>query len=260
MPMIDADDCRLHVSIEGRDEAPTLILSHSLGADLYMWDPQADALSRYFRIVRFDKRGHGRSTRGSAPLNMERFGRDALAMMDALNIATAHWCGLSMGGMEGQWLGANAPERFRKLILSNTACHFPDKTRWNDRIRTIQDKGIDAVADGVMTAWFTPHFHQDHPDIVARMRKTMVSTPVDGYLAACAAVRDMDQRDLLGRITAPTLVIAGRHDPSTPIEANETIRKGIDGASLTIMDTAHIANVEDPLTYNDIVLGFLTGK
>ena len=137
MPMIDADGCLLNVSVEGRDGGPTLMLSNSLGSTMQMWEPQMKALTQLFRVIRYDRRGHGKSNVPPGPSSLERFGRDVLAILDDLNIAKAHWCGLSMGGMVGQWLGANAPERFGKIVLANTTCHYPDPTRWNDRIKAV---------------------------------------------------------------------------------------------------------------------------
>jgi 3-oxoadipate enol-lactonase len=125
MPMIDADGCLLNVSVDGRDGGPTLMLSNSLGCTLQMWEPQMKALTQVFRVIRYDRRGHGKSGVPPWPYSMERFGRDVLAILDDLNIDKVHWCGLSMGGMVGQWLGANAPERMGKIILSNTACYYP---------------------------------------------------------------------------------------------------------------------------------------
>ena len=134
MPMIDADGCLLNVSVDGRDSGPTLMLSNALGCTLQMWEPQMATLSKLFRIVRYDRRGHGRSGAPPGPYSMERFARDVLAILDDLNIARAHWCGLSMGGMVGQWLGANAPERFDRIILANTNCYYPNPTNWHARI------------------------------------------------------------------------------------------------------------------------------
>ena len=150
MPMIDADGCLLNVSVEGRDGGPTLMLSNSLGCTLQMWEPQMKALTQVFRVIRYDRRGHGKSSVPPGPYSMERFGRDVLAILDDLNIEKVHWCGLSMGGMVGQWLGANAPERFGKIILANTACHYPDPTNWLNRIKAVKEGGIAAVADTVI--------------------------------------------------------------------------------------------------------------
>jgi 3-oxoadipate enol-lactonase len=189
---------------------------------------------------------------------MERLGRDALAIMDGLGLAKVHWCGLSMGGMEGMWLGANAPERIDRLILSNTAAYYADKSLWNDRIAAVSAGGVAAIADRVINVWFTRDFQERAPQVVARMKAMMLATPVAGYVACCEAIREMDHRELLPRITARTLVIAGRHDPVTNIEVAESIRSRIPGAALTLLDAAHIANVEQPHDYADTVLGFLT--
>src|ERR1700731_3613462 len=147
MPMIDAAGCLLNVSVEGRDGGPTLMLSNSLGATMQMWEPQMATLTQIFRGIRYDRRAHCKSGMPPGPYSMERFGRDVLAILDDLNIEKVHWCGLSMGGMVGQWLGANAPQRFGKIILSNTACYYPDPTNWLNRIKAVKEGGTAAGAD-----------------------------------------------------------------------------------------------------------------
>src|SRR5258708_12008672 len=167
MPMIDADGCLLNVSVEGRQSGPTLMLSNSLGTTLQMWEPQMKALSQLFRVIRYDRRGHGKSSVPPGPYSMERFGRDVLAILDDLNIDRVHWCGLSMGGMVGQWLGANAPDRMGKIILANTACYYADPTNWHNRIKAVKEGGIAAVADTVIATWLPPHFPDPDPQISA---------------------------------------------------------------------------------------------
>jgi 3-oxoadipate enol-lactonase len=261
MPMIDAGDgCLLNVSVDGRDGGPTLMLSNSLGCTLQMWEPQMAALTKQFRVVRYDRRGHGKSSVPPGPYSMERFGRDVLAVLDDLNIAKTHWCGLSMGGMVGQWLGANAPERFGRIILSNTACYYPDPTNWLNRIKTVKQGGIAAVADAVIASWLTADFREREPEITARMKAMLTASPVQGYLACCEALSTLDQRALLPKIKSPTLVIAGRHDPATPVAAGEFIRSQIPGASMTILEAAHISNVEQPHAFAEAVIGFLTQR
>jgi 3-oxoadipate enol-lactonase len=260
MPMIDADGCLLNVSVEGRDGGPTLMLSNSLGCTLQMWEPQMKALTQVFRVIRYDRRGHGKSGVPAGPYSMERFGRDVLAILDDLNIEKTHWCGLSMGGMVGQWLGANAPERFGKIILSNTACYYPDPTNWLNRIKAVKEGGIKAVADTVIASWLSADFREREPQITANMKAMLLASPVEGYLACCEALSTLDQRELLPRIKSPTLVIAGRHDMATPISGAELIRSKIPGASLTILDAAHISNVEQPHAFTDAVVGFLTQR
>lgn len=260
MPMIDADGCLLNVAVEGPDGGPTIMLSNSLGATMQMWEPQMAALTRLFRVVRYDRRGHGRSGVPPGPYSMERFGKDVLAILDDLNIDKVHWCGLSMGGMVGQWLGANAPERIDRLILANTACYYPDPTNWLNRIKAVRENGLAAIADTVIAAWLTADFREREPQIAARMKAMLIASPVEGYIACCEALSTLDQRDLLPRITAKTLVIAGRHDTSTPVEAGEFIRSRIPGAGMTLLDAAHISNVEQPHNFTEAVVGFLTQR
>ncbi|UPK32971.1 3-oxoadipate enol-lactonase [Bradyrhizobium sp. 186] len=260
MPMIDADGCLINVSVEGRDGGPTLMLSNSLGCTLQMWEPQMKALTQVFRVIRYDRRGHGKSNVPPGPYSMERFGRDVLAILDDLNIEKVHWCGLSMGGMVGQWLGANAPERFGKLILANTSCYYAEPTKWLERIQAVKEGGIAAVADAVIGGWLTADFREREPQITAKMKSMLLASPVEGYLACCEALSTLDQRELLPKIKSPTLVIAGRHDMATPISAGELIRSNIPGASMTIIDAAHISNVEQPHAFTDAVVGFLTQR
>jgi 3-oxoadipate enol-lactonase len=260
MPMIDADGCLLNVSVDGRDGGPTLMLSNSLGTSLQMWEPQMPHLTKLFRVIRYDRRGHGKSGVAPGPYSMERFGRDVLAILDDLNIEKVHWCGLSMGGMVGQWLGANAPERLERIVLANTSCYYPDPTNWLGRIKLVNEGGLAAIADAVIAAWLTADFREREPRITANMKSMLLATPVAGYVACCEALSTLDQRALLPRITNPTLVIAGRHDMATPLAAGEFIRSQIPGASLTILDAAHISNVEQSQAFTDAVIGFLTQR
>jgi 3-oxoadipate enol-lactonase len=260
MPTIQSDGCPIHVAIEGPDDAPVLILSNSLGTTLRMWDGQVGPFTKHFRLVRFDRRGHGKSGCPQGPYSMDQLGRDVLAIMDGLGIRRANWCGLSMGGMEGMWLGANAPERFERLVLANTSSYFPDKAGWNERLKLVREKGIAAFADANMERWFTKGFRERAPQTVAAVKEMFAATALDGYIACGSAVRDMDHRALLPRIRVPTLVIIGRHDPATVPEAGEYVRANIPGASAAILDAAHLSNIEQPEAFNAAVLGFLTGR
>ena len=260
MPTIQSNGCPIHVEVEGPDNKPVLMLSNSLGTDLHMWDPQVAGLTQHFRLVRYDRRGHGQSGVPKGPYNMEMLGRDVLAVLDALKIDKINWCGLSMGGMVGMWLGANAPQRINRLILSNTSAHFADKEIWNGRIKTVREKGLASIVGGTMERWFTQGFREREPKKIAWLSEMFLATDPEGYIACGEAVRDMDHREIIKSITAPTLVIAGRHDPATTVEHGEFIRSRIPGASMTVLDAAHIANVEQPHDYTDAVLGFLQQK
>jgi 3-oxoadipate enol-lactonase len=261
MPTITADDgCPLNVSVEGAENAPVLMLSNSLGTDLHMWDAQAKAFAERYRLVRYDRRGHGKSGAPKGPYSMERLGRDVLAILDGLGIKSVNWCGLSMGGMVGQWLGANAPDRIEKLILSNTTCYYPDRTPWLDRIKFVREKGLAAIVPTNMERWFTKEFRDRSPDTMKWMTDMFLATPVEGYIGCCEAIAAMDHRELLPKIKVPTLVIAGRYDPATNVEAGEYIKANIPGARIAIIDAAHIANVEAPDIYTKTVLDFLSSK
>jgi 3-oxoadipate enol-lactonase len=260
MPDINADNCTIHVEVEGPEHAPVLMLSNSLGTNLHMWDDQVAPFARHFRLVRYDRRGHGKSGVPKGPYSMDRLGRDVLAILDGLGIERVNWCGLSMGGMVGQWLGAHAPNRLDKLILSNTSCYFPDKAMWEGRIKLVRDKGLAAIVDANMERWFTKAFRERSPNTMERIRDMFLATKVDGYVGCGEAIRDMDHRPLLPRINVPTLVIAGRQDPATTLEAGEFIAQHMPSARLAVLDTAHIANMEQPEVYADTVLGFLLNK
>jgi 3-oxoadipate enol-lactonase len=258
MPTITAaDGCPINVEVEGREGAPVLILSNSLGTNLHMWDDQMPEWSKHFRVVRYDRRGHGKSGVPKCPYSMEIFGRDVLAIADGHKIKKFNWCGLSMGGMVGQWLGANAPERIEKLILSNTNFNYADKTAWNDRIKLVKEKGLAPLVDPNMERWFTKGFRDRAPKAIAHMKEIFLSTDPVGYVACCEAIRDMDFTVSNPTITVPTMVIVGSQDPATPPAAGEAIAKQIKGAKLVAIDAAHIANIEQPKIYAETVINFL---
>ena len=257
MPMIEVDGCPLYVESEGPASAPVLMLSNSLGTDLHMWDMQVTPLSERFRLLRYDRRGHGRSAVPPGPYSMERLGRDVLGILDHLGIESIDWCGLSMGGMVGQWLGANAPRRIRRLVLANTSCYYPLKGPGTERIAAVRQNGLAAMAEATMARWFTAGFIAREPETIARMKAMVMATPVAGYIANSEAVRDMDHREILRDITAPTLLIAGRHDVATPVEGMEFMRARMPGARLTVLDAGHLSNIEQAQAFTAAVLDFL---
>jgi 3-oxoadipate enol-lactonase len=258
MPIIKADDgCPIYVEVAGDEDAPALMLSNSLGTNLHMWDEQAPELAKHFYLIRYDRRGHGQSGVPAGPYSMERFGKDVISVLDALDIETTNWCGLSMGGMVGQWLGANAPDRVEKLVLSNTNAYYADKAPWQDRIKFVSEKGLDALVDANMQRWFTEDFRKNAPQTISRMKEMFVATEVAGYVACCEAIRDMDFRGSNPSIAAPTMVIVGAKDPATPPSAGEAIAKQIPGARLVSLEAAHISNMEQPKAYTKTLLDFL---
>lgn len=258
MPTINtADGCPIHVEVTGSESAPALMLSNSLGTNLHMWDDQAAEFAKHFRLIRYDRRGHGQSGAPKGPYSFDLFGRDILAVLDALKIEKTNWCGLSMGGMDGQWLGANAPERIEKLVLANTNYYYPDKGPWADRIKFVRDNGLEKLVGPNMERWFTKGFRERAPQAIERMTKMFLTSNKDGYIGCVEAIRDMDFRASNPRIAKQTLVIVGKHDPATPPAWGEQISQQIKSAELVSLDAAHISNIEQPKNFTDAVLNFL---
>jgi 3-oxoadipate enol-lactonase len=255
--LVDVEGCRINVEVEGPEGAPAVVFSNSLGTNLHMWDDQATALAKHFRVIRYDQRGHGKSDAPKPPYSLERLGRDVLAILDHLGIKSAHFVGLSMGGCTGMWLGRHARGRFGKLVLSNTGAKIGDAALWNDRIQSVLKDGMKAVAEVVLERWFTPNFRKREPAVVKRVREMLLTTPPAGYAGCSAALRDMDERAGIAEIKAPTLVIAGKHDPATPPESGEFIASRIKDAKFVVLDAAHLANLEQSATYTDTIEKFL---
>ena len=251
------DGCGLEYRWDGPEGAPVLILSNSLGTNLAMWEPQIAAFAGRFRVLRYDSRGHGASDAPAGDYTIERLGRDALALLDALGVAQARFCGLSKGGMVGMWLGTHAPQRLARLVLSNTSAHMPAPELWKTRIEAVRNGGMAAIVEGIIERWFTPAFRAAEPDTVAKVAAMVLATPPMGYAGCCAAIRDMDLRGGLAGIGLPTLVIVGDRDPATPPEAGEAIAAAIPGARLARLPAAHLSNIELPGRYAEAVLDFL---
>lgn len=258
MPFMEADDLRLHYRLDGPDDAPCLILSNSLGTRFDMWAPQMQALERRFRVLRYDTRGHGESSVTPGPYTIEQLGKDVIALMDHLDIARAHFCGLSMGGMIGMWLGANRPDRLDRLVLCNTAAKIGPPELWTARIEKVRADGVASIAPAVIDRWFTKAYQEREPGKVAALQHMLAETSAEGYAANCAAVRDMDQRDQLGGITVPTLVIVGTQDQATPPADGRLVAERIPGARCVEFDAAHLSNWETAGPFTDHLVGFLT--
>jgi 3-oxoadipate enol-lactonase len=244
MPFADLKDARIHYQLAGPELAPVLMFSNSLGADLTMWDAQAAEMAKAYRVLRYDKRGHGQSSAPPGPYSIEQLERDALALLDFLRFDKVDFCGLSIGGQTGMWLGANAPDRLKKLILSNTAAKIGTHDGWNQRIDTVRKEGMKVVAPAVIERWFTQGFRAKEPATVSKIQRVLESVDPEGYAGCCAAVRDFDARDRLGGISTPTLVIAGSHDPATTATEGRWIASQIPGSKYVELDAAHLSNIE----------------
>ena len=251
----------LHYRVDGPTGAPVLVLAHALGLSMAMWDPQVAPLSREFRVLRYDHRGHGGSPVPDGPYRIEDLGRDLLRLLDRLELGRVSFCGLSLGGMVGLWLGANAPERVDRLVVCCTAARMPRPENYAERAKVVRAKGMAAIADIVIGRWFTPAFLARRPDVVAGIKSILLATQPEGYAATCEALAAMDLRDDLPRIGASTLVIAGAEDQATPLEHADEIARRIRGAELVVIpDAAHLANIEQPDAVTDKILGHLKAR
>ena len=255
-----SDGVRINCEIEGREDGPPLLFSNSLGTNLHMWDRQAEAAAGLgFRVIRYDQRGHGGSDAPAGEYTLERLAEDVIDLLAGLDIGTAAFCGLSMGGMTGLQLAMRHPRRFSRMALCNTAASMPPRDMWEARVKAVADGGMKAVSDGIVERWLTPEFRARETAEVERVRAMIHATPPAGYMGCCAAIRDMDLRDRLGVIETPVLVVIGAHDPATTPERGQYIVEHIPGAQKAVLEAAHLSNVERPEDFNRIVLGYLTG-
>ncbi|KEQ52122.1 3-oxoadipate enol-lactonase [Sphingobium chlorophenolicum] len=251
------DGCRIAWRFDGPEDAPVLLLSNSLGTDMGMWAPQMEGLAKHFGVLRYDQRGHGRSDAPPGGYSMDRLGCDAVELLDALKIEKVDFCGLSLGGMTGQWLGIRAPNRLRRLILANTSSYMGPPSAWNARIALVRNEGMAPLAQASVDRWFTPAFAATGHDAIAPIVAMLQSTDPQGYAGCCAAIRDMDMRDMVSLIKVPTLVIGGNLDPATPLSHSQDLAGAIDGAKLLTLNAAHLSNVELPDAFLDGILGML---
>lgn len=258
MPIKTINGDPFNIFVEGKADGPVLLFSNSLSSNLHMWDAQAAALKDTFRIIRYDSRGHGKSVADNAPYSMAQLGRDALAILDAFKVERAHFCGLSKGGMVGQWLLTHHRDRIGKAVLANTAAQMAPPELWNGRIRNVTKKGMAAIVDATIERWFTKGFVERAPKEIAAIKTMIATTPDAGYCGCCAAIRDMDQRESIRGITNPVLLISGLHDPATTPVMMELMRGRIKGAKWLSLDAAHISNIEQADAFTKAVREFLS--
>ncbi len=250
--------CDVHHVLEGPSAAEVVVLSNSLGTAMRMWDPQARALARDRRVVRYDMRGHGRSPVPPAPYAIADLGADLVALLDRHGIERASLCGVSLGGMVSMWVAAHAPERVDRLVVCSTSALLGPPEAWAQRAALVLRDGMEAVAETVLARWFTPGFAAGRPDVVEGVRRQLLRTPPDGYAACCEAIGAMDLRPDLGAIRAPALVISAVDDPSTPPEHGRAIAAAIPGARFAELEQgAHLVNLETPEAVTALVLAHL---
>jgi 3-oxoadipate enol-lactonase len=237
----------VHAEAVGPEDAPVLVLGGSLGTTLAMWDRVAPALAERLRVVRYDTRGHGRSPEPPGPYAIADLGEDVVTLLDRLGVEKASFCGLSIGGMVAQWLGAHVADRIDKLIVCASASHVPEGG-WEDRARTVRQAGSTApLADAVVGRWLTPGFALQRPELRDWLHDMLLASPAEGYASCCEAIGAMDLRADRTRITAPTLVIGAEQDPSLPVHHSREMAAAIPGARLEVLDpAAHVFAVERP--------------
>jgi 3-oxoadipate enol-lactonase len=241
------DGTRIHMVIEGPEHAPALVLAHSVGCDLTLWDAQASTLRERYRVIRYDARGHGRSEATRGDYEVEQLASDAIAILGELEIAAVHWCGLSLGGTVGQWLAIHQPDLLLSLTLADTAARLGTVDGWQSRIDAVRASGTRAIADASMTRFFSDRFRAADRATVDRFRAILSQTSDDGFAGCCAVLRDCDFRAQLSRIHAATLVICGDSDIPTPPQDSEDLANGIAGAELVFLPgVGHLSAVEAP--------------
>ncbi len=257
MPFAKLPDAQIHYELSGPENAPVLLFSNSLGTTFHMWDVQLDDFSKHFRILRYDTRGHGQSSVTPGPYTIEQLSNDALHLLDLLKLPQVSFCGLSMGGMTGMFLGAQFPSRFRKLVLCSTAAKIGTPDIWNARIEAVRKSGMNSVASAVIERWFTPSFRAAHSAPTADMLAMLENANANGYVANCAAVRDFDFRDRLSLIKPPTLVVSGTHDPVATPADGRFLAEHIPECRFVEVPAAHISNIEAQIQFDREVLSFL---
>lgn len=251
------------VAVDGAEDAPALILSNSLGTTLEMWAPQVDALSKKYRLIRYDTRGHGGSPITKGPYSFEQLAADVVAILDALNIDTASFCGVSMGGHTGLQLGIDSPERFDAIVVCNSAAKIGTAEAWKERADALRSKGQEAInelAASAPTRWFTEDFIQQHPDIVKGMQDQFANLDAEGYAACCDALGASDLRKGLNCIIVPTLLVAGKYDPVCTVKDAHDMNGLIKGSSVAVLEASHISNVEDADAFTKTIVDFIDAQ
>lgn len=257
MPFYESEETRIFYRWTGREDGPVLVLSHSLGSSCELWQPQVEGLGEHFRLLLYDHRGHGESSGSSGNWSIDDFGQDLLKLLDFLKLDRVHFCGVSLGGMAGLWLAQQAPEHVDKLVVANTSAFTEDPALLKSRMELIRREGLTAIVDDVLDRWFTPAFHDSHPQVVDRFREGVLATSARSYFSTSAAICALDLRADLKAIIAPTLVIVGDQDRATPPAWGETIAAAIPGAELRSLKAAHLSSVEAAEAFNAAVARFL---
>ena len=258
--LIKANGIQINYELSGRKGNPIVMLSHSLGSSLLMWNPQMKPLEPHFQLLRYDIRGHGKTEAPPGAYTLEQLGEDAVALLDVLEIERVHWVGLSLGGMIGQSVALSYPRRLRSLSLCDTGAAIAPEAQpiWQERIDAVRDRGLASQLEPTMERWFTPSFLKLNPYMLGVIRNEFLATPAQGYLGCIYAIRKLNYLDRLSEIKIPTLIMVGEDDPGTPVSASEAMHERIPDSKLVIIKSArHLSNVEQPEVFNTNILTFL---
>jgi 3-oxoadipate enol-lactonase len=258
MPFADLPYARIHYALSGDSSLSTLVLANSLGTNYSIWNAQVPEFEKYFRLLRYDMRGHGQSSVPPPPYSVPELAADVLALADFLAIERFHFCGLSIGGMIGMSLALQSPARLKKLVLCSTAAKIGTFESWNTRVEMVRTQGMTEIARATPPRWFTPNFQTSSPQLIAAVVRSIESLSPDGYIGGCCAVRDFDARATVSNIRTPVLVISATHDPAAPPSDGRFLADHISGASYAELNASHISIMEDPQRFSSEVLNFLT--
>ncbi|RJL70694.1 3-oxoadipate enol-lactonase [Acinetobacter radioresistens] len=257
MPTFTLNDIALHYQTFGDTDKPALIFSNSLGTNLSMWQQQLDYFQAHFFVICYDTRGHGSSSAPPGPYTLEQLGLDVINLLDHLKIQTASFCGISMGGLTGQWLAIHYPKRFNHVVVCNTAAKIGQEQAWLERASLVREQGLKPIAATAASRWFTEPFIQSQTAIVKHLSNDLAAGSSEGYASCCEALAKADLRDQLKKIKVPVLIIAGTADPVTTVEDAEFMLERIPNAQLAKINASHISNIEQPEIFNQIISDFI---
>ena len=260
---LKANGIDVNYEIHGKEGAPWLVLSHSLACSVRMWDPQIAALKDRYRILAYDTRGHGATEAPKGAYTLETLADDLFFLLRELKVGTAHYCGLSMGGMIGQTFALKYPGVLKTLVLADTTSRYPADAApvWAERIKTANERGMEPLAQPTLERWFTEPFRKTNPAVVDGVRKLILATPVAGFVGCSHAIPRINLTARLKEIRCPILVIVGEQDPGTPVAMAREIHENAPGSKLVVIpQAAHLANLEQPAAFTRAMEQFLAGK
>jgi 3-oxoadipate enol-lactonase len=252
-----------YVRVDGAPDAPVVVLAHALSTDMSLWDFQVAVWSRFFRVVRYDLRGHGQSQAPAGAYGFDQMANDVTDLLDFLKVDKAAFVGLSLGGMIGQALALHAPKRLLALVLAETNSRTPDamKAMWQQRIAGATSGGMETQVEGSLARWFTPEFRAASPLTVEWISGLIRRTQPQGFIACCRAIESLDFLDRLDKVSVPTLAVAGTEDQAAPAANLQAIASRIPEARYAAIDkAAHLGNIEQATAFTELVGAFLQAQ